>query len=350
MKFIAREVFSLLELQKKLAAALVKAQLVETAKLEFSCLPVVVAMELNGMRLDENRLMDLHREFMQKQEALEKYLAGHLGSINFNSPDQLLQALRGIGIDLPDTQKQTLMAWSGKYPLMKAVLEYRRVTTAINNFSSKLPGHIHPSTHRIHPDYDQLGAATGRFSCRNPNLQGIPRDKRFRQCLVPEPGHKLIIADYSQIELRVAAEISGDERMITAYLNGGDLHQLTASLACGKSLDEVTREERQSAKAINFGLIYAMGAEGLQRYAQTTYGVNMTLAEAKTFRERFFASYLGIGKWHQAVGHKDIKATRTIGGRRRLWPDSPPITELLNTPVQGTAADITKQASLLQKS
>jgi DNA polymerase-1 len=159
-----------------------------------------------------------------------------------------------------------------------------------------------------------------------------------------KPGNKLIIADYSQIELRVAAEISEDKRMITAYLNDEDLHQLTASLVSGKSMNEVTKEERQSAKAINFGLIYAMGAEGLQKYAQNAYGVNMTLNEAKTFRERFFASYLGIGKWHQLVAMSGTKESRTIGGRRRIWEDSPPLTELLNTPVQGTSADITKLA------
>jgi DNA polymerase-1 len=145
----------------------------------------------------------------------------------------------------------------------------------------------------------------------------------------------------------VAAEISGDERMISAYLNDEDLQKLTASLVSGKSLQEVTKAERQSSKAINFGLIYSMGAEGLQRYAQNTYGVNITLTEARIFRERFFSSYLGIGKWHQVVATSGTRETRTIGGRRRLWEDNPPLTELLNTPVQGTSAEITKLALLL---
>jgi DNA polymerase I-like protein with 3'-5' exonuclease and polymerase domains len=129
-------------------------------------------------------------------------------------------------------------------------MKYRQVVTAVQNFSSKLPGHIHPLTQRIHPNYCQLGAATGRFSCVDPNLQQIPRDPRFRQCVVPEPGFKLIIADYFQIELRVAAEISGDKCMLAAYAEGLDLHKLTASLVSGKPMSEVTKADRQSAKAM----------------------------------------------------------------------------------------------------
>jgi DNA polymerase I-like protein with 3'-5' exonuclease and polymerase domains len=236
------------------------------------------------------------------------------------------------------------MDWAGKYPLINELIRYRKVAKAVQSFSSKLPGHIHPITGRIHPDYWQIGSATGRFSCSNPNLQQIPRDPRFRRCVVPEPGYKLVIADYSQIELRVVAEISDDQRMLQAYGNGDDLHILTASLVAGKLMQEVTKEERQNAKAINFGLIFAMGAEGLQRYAKNTYGVNMILEQARVFKDRFFRAYLGIARWHKAVGHNGSQETRSISGRRRLWDHKPPITELLNTPVQGTAADINKKA------
>lgn len=344
LKFAAREVYFMLELHKKVAAELETAKLTDTADLEFAVLPVVVEMEINGMRFDESRLEALHQELMQKKEELEKYLAGHLGPINFNSPDQLLKALCGIGINLPDTKKETLMAWLGNHRLLNELLQYRQVTTAIQNFSSKLPGHIHPATHRIHPNYDQLGTATGRFSCSMPNLQAIPRDPRFRRCMVPAPGYKFVIADYSQIELRVAAEISGDERMLQAYGDGDDLHKLTASLVAGKSMQEVTKEERQNAKAINFGLIFAMGAEGLKRYAKNTYGINMTLEEARVFKDRFFRAYVGIARWHTVVGYSGSHETRSVSGRRRLWDHNPPITELLNTPVQGTATDINKKA------
>jgi DNA polymerase I-like protein with 3'-5' exonuclease and polymerase domains len=237
------------------------------------------------------------------------------------------------------------LAYSARYPLLHEFIRYRTLTYAVQHFSSKLPGHIHPLTKRIHPNYHQLGAATGRFSCTDPNLQGLPKKNGFRECAIPEPKFKLVIGDYSQIELRVAAEISGDPRMLRAYQNGHDLHRLTASLVAQKSMEEVTREERQSAKAINFGLIFGMGEEGLQKYARNTYGVNMTREQARFFRNRFFQVYQGITRWHEAtIRGNNTRETRTIIGRRRLWKDQPLITELLNTPIQGTSADITKKA------
>ena len=237
-----------------------------------------------------------------------------------------------------------LLAYSAKYPLLHEFIRYRRVAFAVQHFSSKLPGHIHPITGRIHPNYHQLGASTGRFSCTDPNLQGLPKKNGFRECAIPEPKSKLVTGDYSQIELRVAAEISGDERMSRAYQKGHDLHRLTASLVAQKSMEEVTRDERQSAKAINFGLIFGMAEEGLQGYARNKYGVNMTIEQARIFRNKFFQVYRGITRWHNDVRGSNTRETRTIIGRRRLWKDQPPITELLNSPIQGTSADITKKA------
>ena len=152
------------------------------------------------------------------------------------------------------------------------------------------------------------------------------------------------MADYSQIELRVAAEISQDSRMIAAYKQGQDLHKLTASLIMDKPLEEVTDDERQAAKAVNFGLIYGMGAKGLQSYAQNTFGVNMTEQDAIIFRARFFTAYQGLNQWHQREKQSARRETRTLIGRRREWNDDPKLTEILNTPVQGCAADIIKKA------
>lgn len=153
-----------------------------------------------------------------------------------------------------------------------------------------------------------------------------------------------MIADYSQIELRIAAEISQDKRMIDAYQKGEDLHRLTASLVTGKSIADITKDERSAAKAVNFGLIYAMGAKTLKEYSLNNYGVSMTLQQAKEFRSKFFLAYQGISRWHKDVKRKVTRETRTLGNRRREWMDSPKITELLNSPVQGTSADITKKA------
>ncbi|MBM4274065.1 MAG: bifunctional 3'-5' exonuclease/DNA polymerase [Deltaproteobacteria bacterium] len=347
LAYAARDARVLLDLRAKLRPQLIKAELVETARLEFACLPAVVDMELNGMKLDEDAFAVLGEELIREQQVLESLLRDTLGDINMNSPDQLLRALYRKGMTLTNTNRETLAQFSGAYPMLATLRSYRQVAKLVQSFVNKLPGHIHSATGRIHPDYRQIGAATGRFSCRHPNLQQIPRGHGFRDCLVPEPGKKLVVADYSQIELRVVAEITGDERMLQAYHNGQDLHRLTASLVMGKDLGQVTKEERQRAKALNFGIIFAMGAESLQQSAQSRYGVNLSPDQAQTFRKKFFQAYKGINCWHQDVKADSPRETRTINGRRRIWDSHPKITELYNTPVQGAAADITKKALAL---
>ena len=319
----------------------------ETARLEFSCLPAVLEMELNGVLLDTEKWKKLGDDLLGQKDQLEKALHDEFGQINLDSPNDLLKALQARGIDVSDTNRQTLASLSDQYPILDKVTGYRKVAKLVQGFILSLPQFINEKTGRIHPEYNQLGAATGRFSCHDPNLQQIPRDKRFRECIVASPGHQLIIADYSQIELRVAAEITGDERMVQAFQKGVDLHKLTAAVITGKRIDEVNAQERQAAKAVNFGLIFGMGADGLLNYAQNTYGVAMTLDQAKGFRKRFFDYYWGIGAWHERVQRSRAMETRTIGKRRRVWNKQAPLTELLNTPVQGTAADIIKKALIL---
>ena len=182
------------------------------------------------------------------------------------------------------------------------------------------------------------------MSCWNPNIQQIPRSARFRACFVAPHGRKLVVADYSQIELRVAAEITRDLRMTAAYRNGDDLHRLTASLVLGKDIDAITGQERQAAKAVNFGLIYAMGAAGLKQYAAQSYGTEMTLEQATEFRNRFFRAYTGIEKWHRALKRELPTESRTLAGRKFTFSENAGLAILSNTPVQGTAADIAKKA------
>lgn len=157
------------------------------------------------------------------------------------------------------------------------------------------------------------------MSCGGPNIQQIPRDKQFRACFTAPAGSKLVIADYSQIELRVVAEISKDRRMIEAYRNGEDLHRLTASLLTGKRIEEVLKAERQSAKAVNFGLVFAMGARGLQGYASETYGVDMSLEQAEQFRNRFFQAYQGVAAWHKQLQDHPPRESRTLAGRKFVF-------------------------------
>ena len=204
---------------------------------------------------------------------------------------------------------------------------------------------VHPETNRIHAEYRQLGTDTGRLFCSNPPLQQIPTQQQVRSCFVPTEGNRFIIADYSQIELRVAAQISQDQRMIEVYQNGEDLHRLTDSLLTETSITEVTDEQRQAAKAVNFGLLFAMEAKGLRSYALNTYGVEMSLDRASRFKQRFCDSYAGFAAFLQNSANRKVKQLRTLSGRIKHFTQGyASLPNALNTPIQGTAADIIKQA------
>jgi len=343
LEYAARDAEVLLRLKSVLEKELRDAQLEEAASLDFRVIPSVVEMELAGVRLDSDKWKDLRESLLAEKNGLVEILHKELGEINLNSPKQILKALRSKGMRIRSTNQKVLDRRAEEYPPFYDLIKYRKVTKLIQSIE-KLPKHVHPQTGRIHPEYRQIGTVTGRFSCSNPNIQQIPRDERFRKCFIPAPGHKLVIADYSQIELRVVAEFSQDLRMITAYQQGEDLHRLTASLILEKPSSEVTKEERQMAKAVNFGLIFAMNPWGLREYAKATYGVEMTEDQARDFHDQFFHVYQGLAKWHWKNKRLDAGEVRTLSGRRRVWWSGANLPELLNSPIQGTAADILKKA------
>jgi DNA polymerase I len=203
---------------------------------------------------------------------------------------------------------------------------------------------------RIYAQYNPLGAVSGRFSSSGPNLQQINRAGAMRGAFCALPGRVLVILDYSQLELRVAALLSRDGTMLTAFMAGEDLHVQTASIVLRKSLEEVTKGDRQTAKAVNFGLLFGQRAKGLVAYARANYGVVLTLEQAEQIRRRFFAHCQGLAHWHaQAQLHAPfVLEGRTLLGRRRLpTPDADDWDKfqlLINHPVQGTAADGYKRA------
>ena len=363
LKYAALDAHLLLRLREVLKPALIKAELAQVARIEFSAIPAVAEMEWHGMLLDvtqwttlvRNMEVNHQRAAQNLQQMLQSdnpqlALLPEANAVNLDSPSQVFKSLQAQGIPIKSTNKKEIAPLVGKYPVLQALLEYRKHSKSLSAFGKALLTHISPHTGRIHPEIWQLGAVSGRFSFSKPNLQQVPRGVEVRKCFVPAPGKKLIIADYSQIELRIAAEISGDETMIQAYQNGQDLHRLTASLVMGKSLDSVGKSDRQVAKPINFGLIYGMGAPGLQNYASVNYGVQMSFADAKRFRFKFFDSYTGLAAWHgqvrKALYDQKQHETRTLANRRRRWLPStqPSLNKMLNLPVQGTSADITKLA------
>lgn len=358
LEYAAKDAEVLLRLRKKMLTEIKQNNLVEAARQEFSCARAIAQVEFNGIHLDLCQWRKLTEKIeSEQQDALEKLYeyAGQpkiqmsffgdkiLSDINMDSNKQILNILRSNGIPVSDTSRHTLGPYSHN-PLVQAITEYRRTAKLLSTFLYTIPQQIHPVTGRLHPKYSQIGAWSGRMSCGGPNIQQIPRDKHFRACFSAEEGKKLVIADYSQIELRVVAEISRDERMIIAYRNGEDLHRLTASLISSKPIEEVTKGERQSAKAMNFGLVFAMGAKGLQTYAKETYDVDMTLEDAEQFRNRFFHAYKGVAAWHKWLKTSPPAQSRTVAGRKHVYGGQGGLSGLCNTPVQGSAADIIKNA------
>lgn len=358
LEYSAKDAEVLLRLRKKMLTELKENNLIEAARQEFACVRAIAEVEYNGIYLDLDLWNKLKLKIEQEQQSSLEKLYEYAGSpkvqmsffedklltdINMDSNKQVLNILNNNGIPVADTSRHSLAAYS-QNPLVQSIIEYRRNAKLLSSFLYSIPQQINPITGRLHPKYGQIGAWSGRMSCGGPNIQQIPRDKDFRACFSAPQGKQLVIADYSQIELRVVAEISRDERMINAYRNGEDLHRLTASLISGKPIEEVTKEERQSAKAMNFGLVFAMGAKGLQVYAKETYDVHMTLEEAEQFRNRFFQAYKGVAQWHKRLKKNPPTQTRTVAGRKHVYREEEGFSALCNTPVQGSAADIIKNA------
>jgi len=344
-------------LRKALVPQLVQAGLVRCAELEFECTLATAEIENNGLRLDTARLRELTARGAQKMAAAAQAFALAFGlesphlfgtdftsGVNLNSDSQLLSFLQKQGLPLRRVSAKALQPFLSQYPVLQHILDYRQgaVEYRLESFLSA----VSPVTGRLHPTYSQLAAATGRFSCSNPNIQSFPRAREYRACIIPAPGKLFAIADYSQIELRIAAQICKDQRMLEAFRSGQDLHRLTAGILMDKPPETVTPKERQAAKAVNFGLIYAMGAAGLAAYATQQYGVEMTLEEATRFRERYFQAYRGVAAWHARAKREQPTMVRSLSGRLRRVPKGA-LTNVLNSPVQGTGADILKKALLL---
>ena len=358
IEYAAKDAAVLLELRSVMNPALKSNSLVEIAKIEFECTRAVAEIEYSGILLALDPWAKLTKKTEKEYSESEKKLLDYaekpviqpdffgtatVMGVNLNSNKQVLELLNDNGVSVEDTSKRSLSPYKDE-PIVISLHEFRKAAKMLSGFLEPMPSFINPKSGRIHAHYGQIGAYSGRMSCGNPNMQQIPRNHEFRSCFVPSPGNSMIIADYSQIELRVAAQIAHDERMIEAYKNGGDLHRLTASLVTGTPIEEITKDQRQAAKAVNFGLIFAMGARGLQAYSQDIYNVEMTLEEAEDFRERYFKAYEGIRNWHDGIKRNPPRVSRSLTGRRYFHREDAGLAGLYNTPVQGSAADIIKNA------
>lgn len=358
LQYAAKNAEVLLRLRKELGGQLRQHGLTEIARIEFVCAVSIAQMEYHGILLDISAWLKLTKKIeVEKQKAasaLRKFEENSyvqltlwggedLAGSNFESNAYLLSLLRKHGIMVDNTSKAALAPYRS-HPLVLAISRYRTVSKLLSSFLFPIPEKIHPVTGRLHPQYAQIATWTGRMSCYEPNIQQIPRDTEFRKCFIASVGRRLLIADYSQIELRVVAQITQDKRMLDAYKSGKDLHSLTASIILNKPVDDIDKQERQYAKAVNFGLIYAMGANGLRISAQQSYGVEMTQEQAENFRTLFFRAYPAIKDWHNQLNRLKSTSGQTLSGRKYTFPQWYGLPVHSNTPVQGTAADILKKA------
>lgn len=346
---VREEAAILAALRRALEKECAKAGLAEVACLEMSLVPVVRDLELAGMPLKTEPIRAEETASASAMAAAEQRVRDCLGrpSLNVSSPKQLLQALCSSGLDIADTNEQSLLA-AGNHPAIPAILEFRG-HQKIAQLAAGLREAVRADG-RIHARFDPLGADTGRFSCDSPNLQNIPRGP-LRSAFVAPDGFVLAKADYSQIELRAVAALAGDPEMLGAFRRGDDLHRTTAAAILGKEESSVTPADRQLAKSVNFGLIYGQGAEGLVRSARQRFGVSFSVEEAMKFRDRFFAHYAGIARWHRKAflaARDGAGESLTAMGRRRLIPPGANrwnrFTSLVNSPVQGGSADGMKAA------
>jgi DNA polymerase-1 len=352
IEYAARDVEVLLPLYEVLKAQIEQADLTYVAEIEHRALPAVVWMSSAGVPIDA----DGWREHARKAEADAARLNDELNALapehpdgngwNFGSHQQVRKAAKLLGVDLPDTKGETLALYAKEHGFIAALRDYRKASKLASTYGAGWLESGRYQDGRIYASWRQLRAATGRMACDHPNVQNIPRSGPLRSYLRAPEGRVFVVADYSQIELRIATKISGDKEMLSAYAEGRDLHTLTAQSLTGHK--DVGKDERKLAKAVNFGLLYGMGAKGLQSYALRSYGVELSLEEASLYRERFFETYPGLKRWHEHERRAWLRGdteTRTLAGRRRM--DVNKLTDRLNAPVQGTGADGLKLALAL---
>jgi DNA polymerase-1 len=331
--------------------------------IEMAVLPVLQRVERNGVLLDVARLEaqshELGKEILQKeQQAFEA--AG--GPFNLGSPKQIREILferqklpvrKKTPTGEPSTDEDVLAELALDHPLPKLILEHRALAKLKSTYTDKLPKSVNPGTGRVHTTYSQTTAVTGRLSSNDPNLQNIPirtpQGRRIREAFIAPPGRRIVSADYSQIELRIMAHLSGDENLRKAFRDGEDVHRATAAEVFGTSIKEVDAEQRRVAKVINFGLIYGMSAFGVAQ------NLGIDRATAQAYVERYFARFPGAKRYMDETRERARREgyVETVFGRRLWLPEirsGAPVRRqaaeraAINAPMQGTAADLIKLA------
>jgi len=330
-------------------------------RIEMPLLPVLLRMERNGVRLDSDKLNAQSRELGREMFELEQKAHEAAGQpFNLNSPKQIQEILferqklpvkKKTPSGQPSTDEDSLAELAADYPLPKLLLEYRGLAKLKSTYTDKLPRMVSAETGRVHTTYSQAVAVTGRLASNDPNLQNIPirtpQGRRIREAFIAPPGWKIVSADYSQIELRIMAHLSGDEGLRHAFAHGQDVHRATAAEVFGLPLEKVTDSERRTAKVINFGLIYGMSSYGLAQ------NLGIERATAQAYIDSYFARYPGVKRYMDDTRERARRDgyVETVFGRRLWLPEmksgAPARRQAaeraaINAPMQGTAADLIK--------
>ncbi len=334
-------------------------------EIEMPLLPVLAAMERNGVLVDCQQLAVQSKELGERMDAIERQAHAQAGApFNLGSPKQIqailfeqqgLPVVRKTPKGQPSTSEDVLAELALEYPLPRLILEHRGLSKLRSTYCDRLPEYVDRHTARVHTSYHQAVAATGRLSSSEPNLQNIPirteEGRRIRRAFIAPPGYRLMAADYSQIELRIMAHLSGDEGLLRAFSEGADIHRATAAEVFGLDPEQVSSEQRRSAKAINFGLIYGMSAFGLARQ------LGIERSAAQQYVERYFARYPGVKAFMDRTREqaREQGFVETVFGRRLYLPEINSRNgqrrqyaerTAINAPMQGTAADIIKRAMI----
>jgi DNA polymerase-1 len=363
-EYAAKDAELMLPLYESLSAGLRELNLGEVAQLEFDCVLPIAAMELSGMALDVNcwrgLVVNLERAHAVLSDELRRELAagipqlnlfGEPPNINLDSPTQVTEALANMGIKVEGTRSWHLQPLAKEHPAIEKLLEYRSVQKLLSSYGLALLEHINPVTGRLHADFRQMGATGGRMSCSDPNLQQVPNTPEYRSCFRAPPDRKLVIADYSQIELRILADWSQDTALVKALLSGEDLHCVTASQMFGIALAEVSKDQRAAAKQLNYGIMYGLGAPGLGAR------IGCSLEDAEIMLRKYFEAYSGVAAFLRDAADRAVtdRESRTRSGRLIYFSfdanDRSQVgaTQRLgkNAPIQGSSADIIKRALVL---
>lgn len=361
LRYATLDAAVMIPLREKMVEHLKKDSLVKCAGLEFECVMPMAHLELAGIFLDAERWREQLAIIKKKREqfadelqemlsegALQASLFGR-AEINLDSHTKVTDALKRLGVPMPEnTRGWQLQPLANQYPVVAKLLEYRTVQKALTSYGENILEEISPITNRIHADFYQIGAPTGRMACNRPNVQQIPHGEEYRRCFRAPEKRKFVIADYSQIELRILAEFSQDEGFMTAFKSGADLHKTTAAQVFNVPPEDVTSEQRSFSKRLNFGVVYGIGAP---RFAMMT---GVSTEEAEKMMRSYFQTYSRLDAWLKNAGNRAVrdKQTRTASGRlikfRFDERDNRQIAGTkrngTNAPIQGSSADILKRA------